>query len=84
VEDRKARFRTVIALKMYGCHYFFEGIVNGVITSDERGEGGFGYDSIFQPDGYDKTFAQMPPELKNSFSHRGLAIQQLIHFLKYI
>ncbi|OQA01905.1 MAG: Non-canonical purine NTP pyrophosphatase [Bacteroidetes bacterium ADurb.Bin408] len=82
VEKRGARFRTVIALIMEGKEFLFEGVINGVITNDERGEGGFGYDAIFLPDGFDFTFAQMPPELKNKISHRGLAVQKLITHLK--
>lgn len=82
VENRKARFRTVIALIMEGKEYLFEGIINGTITNEERGDGGFGYDSVFLPAGFELTFAQMPPELKNTISHRGLAVQKLITYLK--
>ena len=79
--NRKARFRTVIALNLNGKQYFFEGIVNGVITEEEHGDGGFGYDPIFLPDGYDETFAEMGMEVKNKISHRGRAMQKLVEFL---
>ncbi len=79
--NRRARFRTVIALNLNGEQYFFEGIVNGRILEDEHGEGGFGYDPVFQPEGYDETFAEMPMEIKNKISHRGRAVQQLVEFL---
>lgn len=82
IENRKARFRTVIALNLDGRQYTFEGIVNGIITKEQHGEKGFGYDPIFLPDGYDMTFAEMPLEIKNKISHRGIATQKLIEFLK--
>lgn len=82
IENRKARFRTVIALKLDGRQYTFEGIVNGIITKEQHGEKGFGYDPIFLPDGYNMTFAEMPLEIKNKISHRGIATQKLIEFLK--
>lgn len=81
-ENRRARFRTVIALNLDGKQYFFEGIVNGIITEEEHGEGGFGYDPIFQPDGFEETFAEMPMEVKNKISHRGRAVQKLVEFLQ--
>lgn len=79
--NRNARFITVISLIIDGKEYFFEGIVNGIITVEPHGSDGFGYDPIFMPEGYDITFAQMSAELKNSISHRGLAIQKLVDFL---
>ena len=79
---RKARFRTVISLIYYGKEYCFEGIVNGNITEIPIGDNGFGYDSIFRPDGYKKTFAQLSMNKKNKISHRALAINKLIDFLK--
>ena len=82
IENRKARFRTVIALNLDGRQYTFEGIVNGIITKEQHGEKGFGYDPIFLPDGYNMTFAEMPLEIKNKISHRGIATQKLIEFLK--
>lgn len=79
--NRNARFITVISLIIDGKEYFFEGIVNGKITVEPHGSDGFGYDPIFMPEGYDITFAQMSAELKNSISHRGLAMQKLVDFL---
>lgn len=81
VENRKARFRTVIALNHNGEQYFFEGIVNGKILTEEHGDGGFGYDPIFQPDGFDESFAEMNMETKNRISHRGRATAKLVDFL---
>lgn len=80
-DERKARFRTVIALIYQGKTYQFEGIVNGRITEEKHGTDGFGYDPIFQPDGYDKTFAELSSEEKNRISHRGLAVEKLAEFL---
>ncbi|MBE6336021.1 MAG: non-canonical purine NTP diphosphatase [Lentimicrobiaceae bacterium] len=82
IENRRARFRTVIALNLDGQQYTFEGIVNGIIVKEQHGEKGFGYDPIFLPDGYDQTFAEMPLDLKNNISHRGLATQKLMKFLE--
>ncbi|MDR1403760.1 MAG: non-canonical purine NTP diphosphatase [Tannerellaceae bacterium] len=79
--NRKARFRTVIALIIKDKEYVFEGIVNGSIVTDKRGEAGFGYDPLFIPDTYTLTFAQMGNELKNLISHRALAVKQLAAFL---
>ncbi|MCD8081683.1 MAG: non-canonical purine NTP diphosphatase [Bacteroides sp.] len=79
---RNARFRTVISLILDGKEYLFEGIIQGVITTEKRGETGFGYDPIFLPDGYDQTFAELGNEIKNHISHRALAIQKLCDFLK--
>jgi XTP/dITP diphosphohydrolase len=81
-EDRSARFRTSIALILAKKKYFFEGIVNGKITRELHGNAGFGYDPIFIPEGFDKTFAEMSAEEKNSISHRGIAVQKLTDFLK--
>lgn len=80
--NRKARFRTVISLILYGKEYYFEGIVNGVITKKRSGESGFGYDPVFKPNGYEQTFAEMDLNLKNQISHRGIAVLKLINFLK--
>lgn len=82
--NRKARFKTVIALIIDGKEYFFEGVINGIITSQPFGNGGFGYDPVFVPDGYNKTFAQMGMEEKNRISHRAIATHKLIHFLNSI
>lgn len=75
--DRSARFRTVIALIEGGVEHCFEGIVEGTITTEERGEGGFGYDPMFQPEGYTQTFSELSPEEKNAISHRGRAVAKL-------
>lgn len=80
--DRSARFRTVIALWLDGNRYTFEGIVAGSITTERKGTGGFGYDPIFLPDGYDQTFGEMPDELKNKISHRYKALMELKKFLQ--
>lgn len=79
--NRKARFKTVIALNLNGKQHVFEGICNGTIISEKRGKKGFGYDPIFVPDGFDKTFAEMIMEEKASVSHRGKAVRKLIEFL---
>jgi XTP/dITP diphosphohydrolase len=80
-DNRKARFRTVISLILDGEEYLFEGIVEGRIAESEAGCGGFGYDPLFIPDGYDCTFAEMSAEEKNAISHRGRAVQKLVAFL---
>lgn len=82
IENRNARFRTIISLIINGQEYFFEGIVNGVITEQRSGDEGFGYDPVFKPNGYDLTFAEMDLNLKNQISHRGIAVLKLINFLK--
>lgn len=82
VENRNARFRTVIALILGGKKYLFEGKVEGVITESPKGTSGFGYDPVFQPNGYDKTFAELTLEDKNQISHRARAIDELILFLR--
>lgn len=81
MENRKARFRTVIALILDGKEYLFEGIVNGQITKDKRGTSGFGYDPIFMPDNHTKTFAEMGNDIKNTISHRAEAVKKLSAFL---
>lgn len=87
INDRRARFRTVIALieKVEGCAeprvHTFEGCVYGEITRGRRGDGGFGYDPLFRPDGYDKTFAELGAEVKNGISHRAEAVRRLAHYL---
>ena len=80
-ELRSARFRTVVALIEGGAEQCFEGIVDGEITTQERGEGGFGYDCLFQPLGYEQTFAELAPEEKNAISHRGRAVAKLADWL---
>lgn len=79
--NRKACFKTVIALILEGETYFFEGRVDGVILTEQRGTDGFGYDPIFRPAGFRQTFAEMSALSKNTISHRGRAIQQLKTFL---
>lgn len=81
ISNRRAQFRTVVSLILNDKTYFFEGIVTGRIIAEERGFGGFGYDSVFVPDGYDKTFAELPAAVKNSISHRARAMEQLNNFL---
>jgi len=84
IKNRKARFRTVICLILDGKEHYFEGIVNGSLRSERQGKDGFGYDPIFVPDGYNKTFAEMDMAVKNKISHRGLATEKLLNFLKNI
>ena len=81
IENRRARFRTVIALIRDGQTFYFEGIVNGKITTQLHGEGGFGYDPIFIPEGYEQTFAELG-EVKNTISHRARAVEKLVKFLQ--
>ena len=80
--NRHARFRTVIALIQQGTVHEFEGIVTGEIIRERRGGEGFGYDPIFQPDGYEQTFAELGVEVKNQISHRARATKKLCEFLK--
>lgn len=79
--NRKAQFTTIIAVILNGETFFFEGTIRGQIIETQKGNGGFGYDSIFMPDGYDKTFAELPAEVKNSISHRAIAMQKFKEFL---
>ena len=81
IKSRKARFRTVISLVIDGREIQFEGVVNGHILEDKRGETGFGYDPIFQPDESHHSFAEMSMEEKNKISHRGRAVQKLVEYL---
>jgi XTP/dITP diphosphohydrolase len=81
VKNRKARFRTIIALILDGRRYSFEGVVDGSITEAIRGTDGFGYDPIFIPDGQRLTFAELDPEQKNRISHRARAVKKLVNFL---
>jgi len=80
--NRSAHFKTAIALNLPNESRFFEGIVKGNITTKKIGKGGFGYDPIFRPNGYQETFAQLPIEIKNQISHRGRALQKLIDKLQ--
>jgi len=84
VENRKARFKTVISLVIDGKEHLFEGIVDGVILSEKRGADGFGYDPIFMPIGYNKSFAEMDLSEKNTISHRARATYKLLEYLKQI
>jgi len=79
--DRRAQFKTVVALILDGKEYFFEGVVNGFILTEMHGNGGFGYDPVFIPEGYNLSFAEMGADLKNKISHRALAIHALSEFL---
>lgn len=79
--ERSARFRTVIALILDKKKYYFEGAVEGKILTQKKGGEGFGYDPIFQPTGYEESFAEMDSEEKNRISHRGLAVKKLSSFL---
>jgi len=80
-ENRTARFRTVISLYLNEQQHFFDGAIEGTIVPERRGVEGFGYDPIFIPNGYDKTFAEMTPEEKNAISHRAIAVGKLAEFL---
>ncbi len=80
-ENRNAHFKTVIALNLDKERYLFQGVVEGSITSRQMGEGGFGYDPIFKPLGFDRTFAELPLATKNEISHRGRAMTKLLQYL---
>lgn len=84
VSDRRARFRTVIALILDHKEHLFEGMVEGRIIECELGDEGFGYDPLFIPDGYEKSFAQMSPNEKNRVSHRARAVRRLVVYLHSI
>jgi XTP/dITP diphosphohydrolase len=81
VSNRKAEFRTVICLLYNGKEHYFEGRVRGTLLTERKGKKGFGYDPIFQPEGYSETFATMELEEKNQISHRGKAIRHLAQWL---
>lgn len=81
-EDRSAFYKAVICLVWNNETYYFEGICRGTITEDKIGEGGFGYDPIFIPEGFTETFAQLPLEVKNRISHRGQAVRKMAEFLR--
>ena len=83
IKDRRARFVCIIAFALPdGSHYLFKGVTEGSIGEVPKGEKGFGYDPIFYPDGYDKTFAEMEPEQKDFLSHRGKALRKFKEFIK--
>lgn len=81
INNRTAQFKTVIALNLKGEQHLFTGIAKGKITTEKSGNQGFGYDPIFQPEGFQETFADLTMETKNQISHRGKATQMLISFL---
>jgi XTP/dITP diphosphohydrolase len=81
-ENRKAQFKTAICLNLDGKQFFFEGICKGDILKEKQGDKGFGYDPVFRPEGFSKSFAIMNSKEKNTISHRGVAIQKLVEFLK--
>jgi XTP/dITP diphosphohydrolase len=80
--NRKANFKTVIALNLNGKQHLFTGIINGKIVEEKIGTNGFGYDPIFVADGFDKTFAELNMEEKSTISHRAIAVKQLIEYFK--
>ena len=82
ITNRKAAFRTVIALIINGEKHIFEGKINGQIAIEPKGTNGFGYDPLFIPDGYTKTFAELTDEEKNNLSHRRLALEKLMNFIQ--
>jgi len=79
--NRNASFKAIIALIIGNKEYFFEGVIDGIISREPRGKYGFGYDPIFQPRGYQKTFAEMTKEEKSKISHRSIAVKKLTAFL---
>ena len=82
--NRNAQFKTVIALNLKGKQYLFDGVASGEIIKNKIGTGGFGYDPIFKPTGYEETFAQLSLDIKNEISHRGKATKKLLEFLQKI
>jgi XTP/dITP diphosphohydrolase len=82
ITRREARFRAVMALIIEGKEFLCEGIVNGKIALKPKGEGGFGYDPVFVPEGFNQTFGELPVDLKNTISHRYRAIEKLVGFLR--
>lgn len=81
IENRKAQFRTSICLNLDGKKFLFEGVCKGEILKEKQGKKGFGYDPIFKPEGFNRSFAEMTSQEKNKISHRGIAIQKLVSFL---
>jgi XTP/dITP diphosphohydrolase len=79
--DRSAHYKAVICLIWEGTTHYFEGVCQGTIVQEKRGKGGFGYDPIFVPDGYEQTFGELPAEVKNSISHRGEAVRKMVAFI---
>ncbi|MEI8279821.1 MAG: RdgB/HAM1 family non-canonical purine NTP pyrophosphatase [Bacteroidota bacterium] len=81
-DDRSAYYKAIICLVWQGTTHYFEGVCNGTLLTEKRGTAGFGYDPIFVPDGNTHTFAELPLEVKNTISHRGIAVRKMIAFLK--
>jgi XTP/dITP diphosphohydrolase len=81
IENRKAQFRTSICLNLDGEEFLFEGVCKGEILKEKQGKKGFGYDPIFKPEGFNRSFAEMTSQEKNKISHRGIAMQKLVSFL---
>lgn len=81
IDHRSAFYKAVLCLIWQGETYFFEGVCAGKILTKPRGAGGFGYDPLFVPEGYEQTFAELPAEVKNRLSHRGVAVRKLVAFL---
>lgn len=81
-QDRSAQFRTAVVLNLNGKQFLFEGVCKGEILHQKQGEKGFGYDPVFKPENYNVSFAEMTQEEKNTISHRGIAINKLVEFLK--
>lgn len=81
-DNRKAQFVTVFTLVLHGVEHQFEGVIEGQILKEPRGTSGFGYDPVFLPDGYDRTFAEMSIEEKNGISHRSRALAKMLAYLK--
>jgi len=84
IENRNAQFRTVISLILNGKEYFFEGTIKGKIIHERKGNNGFGYDPIFVPNGFEKSFAELSLDVKNKISHRAIAVEKLVEFLNKI
>ena len=80
--NRTAQFRTVLCLLLDNTTHLFEGVVSGSIVEQPRGKNGFGYDPVFQPDGFSSTFAELQPEVKNNISHRKRAVEKLSMFIQ--
>jgi XTP/dITP diphosphohydrolase len=80
-EDRSAFYKAVICLLWDGEVYYFDGICKGTIIEEKRGAGGFGYDPVFVPDGYEQTFGELMPDVKNNISHRGKAVRKMVEWL---
>ncbi|HSV76366.1 MAG TPA: RdgB/HAM1 family non-canonical purine NTP pyrophosphatase [Bacteroidales bacterium] len=80
---RTARFRAVLALIIQNKEYLFEGTINGMIATEPKGVGGFGYDPVFLPEGFNKTFGELPATIKNSLSHRARALEKMLTHLRH-